>query len=194
MEIFTTFAPELKEIFGVSDISEVIQSYNNRISLFTDKASAGAMQALYEKNGLRGAPVGSAHHMSNHKGYTKAIMEKIDEILRMDLSPDKEKTRLMKKTMLIDMQNALRDMLQKGDPSIKADSDNIKQYLDDKVITQKDILEENKRYKHAQELEKTYNKNINDDRHKILMKDEIKIVNGSYKSKKNSNFVAATGG
>ena len=46
LEIFTTFAPELKEIFGVSDISEVIQSYNNRISLFTDKASAGAMQAL----------------------------------------------------------------------------------------------------------------------------------------------------
>ena len=120
--VLNRYARSLPSIWG-KDFYAILQSYNNRIVLFSDEKSAKTLQKLHnalDSNGkpintLRGTLMGSAWHDKYHQGYSSAVGAKIESILSNEhLNP------AQKKLMLIDMQGALREMLQDGEPPIES--------------------------------------------------------------------------
>lgn len=115
INVFNDFSKLFKETFGTNELENIIQSYNNRMALFKYDAPANALRNLYGEGGLKDVPLGSAHHNNNHPQYDKAIREILNDIEKSGL------TTPQKRTMLIDMQYSLREMLQSGQPPIYAD-------------------------------------------------------------------------
>lgn len=115
INVFNDFSGLFEKAFGTNELEKIIQSYNNRMALFTDDAPANALRNLHGEGGLKDAPLGSARHYTSHPQYDKAIREILNDIRKSGL------TTPQKRTMLIDMQYSLREMLQSGHPPIYAD-------------------------------------------------------------------------
>ena len=115
LEIFSKFGDKLAQLFGLEDPKSLIQSYNNRIALFTDPAMAKAMQDLYRQGGLQDAAIGSTDHKGSHPDYTAAIGDKLRKLLDSDLPPEQKRLGYQ------DMSGVLWNMLQEGYLPLKAD-------------------------------------------------------------------------
>ena len=189
INVFNEFVDIFPSIFDTPKMENIIQSYNNRIALFTDDAPANALRNLHGEGGLKDAPLGSAQHYTSHPKYDNAIREIINDIVKSELTPPQ------KRTMLIDMQYSLREMLQSGQPPIYADeaiiSDTVK-----RGMASVDEIRSGKgdNYTRALEREARYDKN--NEKYPDLMNDPVKKnAKGKFASKgnKNDTFVEKTG-
>ena len=193
INIFNDFAIQFQDIFKKGNLNvnlgEIIQSYNNRMALFTEEGPASALRKLYREGGLADAPLGATKHKGSHPNYDKAIHGIIDGIVK-----NESLTNPQKRTMLIDMQFSLREMLQSGHPPINADEAVISREIKSKMASADEILSgKGDNYKRALEREARYD--ANNRKYPGLMKDSIatdaagKFTNGA----SNDNFVKATG-
>ena len=193
INIFNDFAIQFQDIFKKGNLNvnlgEIIQSYNNRMALFTEEGPASALRKLYREGGLADAPLGATKHNGSHPNYDKAIHGIIDGIVK-----NESLTNPQKRTMLIDMQFSLREMLQSGYPPINADEAVISREIKSKMASADEILsEKGDNYKRALEREARYD--ANNKKYPDLMKDSVatdaagKFTNGA----SNDNFVKVTG-
>ena len=153
IDIFNYYEDELKRIMGTNKTENIIQSYNNRIALFTHIEPANALRNLYAAGLLEGVPLGSAMHNGSHKNYSDAVEATILSIVNNELTDPQ------KRTMLIDMQFTLREMLQAGVPPLSASKEVILDYLEKKMLSVQDIKDGNERYRTALERETLYDAN-----------------------------------
>ena len=153
IDIFNYYGNKLREIFGADETENIIQSYNNRIALFTHIEPANALRNLYAAGLLEGVPLGSAMHNGYHEHYNQAVSKIINDIVNNGLDDPQ------KRTMLIDMQFTLREMLQAGVPPLSASKEAILDYLEKKMLSVQDIKDGNKRYRTALEREALYDAN-----------------------------------
>ena len=154
IDIFNYYEDELKRIMGTNKTENIIQSYNNRIALFTHIEPANALRNLYAAGLLEGVPLGSAMHNGSHKNYSDAVRDVIDGIVNNSSLDDPQK-----RTLLIDMQFTLREMLQAGVPPLSASKEVILDYLEKKMLSVQDIKAGNERYRTALERETLYDAN-----------------------------------
>ena len=153
IDIFNYYGNKLREIFGADETENIIQSYNNRIALFTHIEPANALRNLYAAGLLEGVPLGSAMHNGYHEHYNQAVSKVINDIVNNGLDDPQ------KRTMLIDMQFTLREMLQAGVPPLSASKEVILDYLEKKMLSVQDIKDGNERYRTALERETLYDAN-----------------------------------
>ena len=153
IDIFNYYGNKLREIFGADETENIIQSYNNRIALFTHIEPANALRNLYAAGLLEGVPLGSAMHNGYHEHYNQAVSKVINDIVNNGLDDPQ------KRTLLIDMQFTLREMLQAGVPPLSASKEVILDYLEKKMLSVQDIKAGNKRYRTALEREALYDAN-----------------------------------
>ena len=154
IDIFNYYKNDLRRIMRTDKTENIIQSYNNRIALFTHIEPANALRNLYAAGLLEGVPLGSAMHNGSHKNYSDAVRDVIDGIVNNSSLDDPQK-----RTLLIDMQFTLREMLQAGVPPLSASKEVILDYLEKKMLSVQDIKDGNKRYRTALEQEALYNAN-----------------------------------
>ena len=153
IDIFNSYGKALRDIIG-GRTEDIIQSYNNRIALFTHIEPANALRNLYAADLLEGVPLGSAmHNNGSHKNYSDAVEATILSIVNNELTDPQ------KRTMLIDMQFTLREMLQAGVPPLSASKEVILDYLEKKMLSVQDIKDGNERYRTALERETLYDAN-----------------------------------
>jgi len=189
INVFNDFSKLFQKAFGTNELKNIIQSYNNRMTLFTEEGPANALRKLYREGDLANAPLGATKHNGSHPNYDNAVREIIDGIVKNSNLTDSQK-----RTMLIDMQSSLREMLQSGHPPINADEAVISREIKSKMASADEILsEKGDNYKRALEREARYD--ANNKKYPDLMKDSVatdaagKFTNGA----SNDNFVKATG-
>ena len=153
IDIFNYYKNDLRRIMRTDKTENIIQSYNNRIALFTHIEPANALRNLYAAGLLEGVPLGSAMHNSYHEHYNQAVSKVINDIVNNGLDDPQ------KRTMLIDMQFTLREMLQAGVPPLSASKEVILDYLEKKMLSVQDIKDGNERYRTALERETLYDAN-----------------------------------
>ena len=188
INVFNDFSGLFEKAFGTNELEKIIQSYNNRMALFTDDAPANALRNLHGEGGLKDAPLGSARHYTSHPQYDKAIREILNDIRKSGL------TTPQKRTMLIDMQYSLREMLQSGHPPIYADeaiiSDAVK-----RGMASVDEIRSGKGDNYTRALDREARYDANNKKYPELMKDPVatdaagKFINGA----SNDKFVEKTG-
>ena len=189
INVFNAFEGDFQRIFQTKDLEKIIQSYNNRMALFTEEGSANALRNLHREGGLKDAPLGSAQHYTSHPKYDNAIRRVISSIVSSKLTDPQ------KRTMLIDMQYSLREMLQSGQPSIYADEAIISDAVKRGMASVDEIRSgKGDNYTRALEREARYDKN--NEKYPDLMNDSVgKNAKEEFASDgtNNDNFVKKTG-
>lgn len=99
---------QLEDIFG-KDLHPTIQSYNNRIALFTDVEAARTIKGMYEQDSLKNSAVGAAVHSGSHNNYNTAVKQKIQDILAKYTDIKEQKI------AIIELQNTLSNILKSGE-------------------------------------------------------------------------------
>lgn len=103
VELFNSeFKKELNDLLG-SDTSQVtdktykntaLQSFNNRIALYSDADRAEMAKALQDSgHPISEIPIGASQHYTQHPEYNKAVKQWVKEIIiDGDLTVDQKKT------------------------------------------------------------------------------------------------------
>ena len=193
IDIFNRYGKELKDIMNANKTEDVIQSYNNRIALFIHTEPADAMRNLHKEDLLitKSIPFGASIHNSYHKNYNDAVREVIRDIVSND---DLKKPQ--KRTLLIDMQFTLREMLQEGAVSLYDSKEKILNYLDKHMLSAQDIIARNGRYQEALMREAVYDTNDKkypEVRQDIMIMGLDKKGRRKYEGAQNKKFVVHTG-
>lgn len=110
LEIFNDdeLQEKLTKIFG-DDLHPTIQSYNNRIALFTNEEAAQTIKGMYEQGSLKNSAVGTAVHSGSHNNYNTAVKEKILEITSKYSDTEEQKK------AIIELQHTLSNILKSGE-------------------------------------------------------------------------------
>lgn len=184
LEILRIHGTRLAKIFGITP-EAFMQSYNNRMGLFTDPDQAKIMQDMHGA-GVTDTSMGSSRHLGPHKGYSEAVEERVSNIIN-DKGTDAQK-----RHRLIDLQGALRDMLHSGVPPLTGEANTIADYLNKHTASQADLANpESAGYKRM--MDRVGNYEVNDRKYPELMEDKVtKDKKGQYSSD-NSLFVERTG-
>jgi len=174
----------LREILGAAKTEHVIQSYNNRIVLFMEDGPANALKNL-GVDGLRDVPLGATRHNDgSHKNYTEAVGEVIREIISSNLES--------RRTMLIDMQFSIREMLQSGDTPLSASVEDIQNKIREGMAT----IDTGNGIDHEKASAREAHYDTNNKKYPKLMNDPVRTdEEGKFTSDKspNDNFVEKTG-
>ncbi|WP_369684021.1 calcium-binding protein, partial [Conchiformibius steedae] len=129
---------EFHRIFGT------LQNENNFMFLFPNENYAQKLGALKQNNALGDFPAGRSRH-AFHNGYSKAVTDHIQDIM------DSHAHDHAKKLMVLDLQNALKDMLISGVPPLvtggtgteNIDNANITHYLESKQLLNEHDFDQN---------------------------------------------------
>ena len=174
----------MREILGAAKTEHVIQSYNNRIVLFMEDGPANALKNL-GVDGLRDVPLGATRHNDgSHKNYTEAVGEVIREIISSNLES--------RRTMLIDMQFSIREMLQSGDTPLSASVEDIQNKIREGMAT----IDTGNGIDHEKASAREAHYDTNNKKYPKLMNDPVRTdEEGKFTSDKspNDNFVEKTG-
>jgi len=184
VSLFNIYGEQLREILGAAKTEHVIQSYNNRIVLFMEDGPANALKNL-GVDGLRDVPLGATRHNDGrHKNYTEAVGEVIREIISSNLES--------RRTMLIDMQFSIREMLQSGDTPLSASVEDIQNKIREGMAT----IDTGNGIDHEKASAREAHYDTNNKKYPKLMNDPVRTdEEGKFTSDKspNDNFVEKTG-
>ena len=184
VSLFNIYGEQLREILGAAKTEHVIQSYNNRIVLFMEDGPANALKNL-GVDGLRDVPLGATRHNDGrHKNYTEAVGEVIREIISSNLES--------RRTMLIDMQFSIREMLQSGDTPLSASVEDIQNKIREGMAT----IDTGNGIDHEKASAREAHYDTNNKKYPKLMNDPVRTdEKGKFTSDKssNDNFVEKTG-
>ena len=117
-----------------------LQSYNNRIALYSDADRAAMAKALQDSgHPLSDNPIGTTQHYTSHLEYNEEVIERVVEILDSDLGNEQ------KKLAIIDLQATLKEGLSTGEIVLHgADAEqSIKGYLAQHAITVEQLKDSN---------------------------------------------------
>lgn len=149
-----TLRLEIADIFGDS---RVLQSYNNRIALFTGEAKADIYKSLQTGENLwSDVAIGATQHSGYHSAYNKAVETWVENLLlEQGLTPEQ------KKLAIIDFQAELKDGLAKGEIALYGDTaaDSIKNYIEQHAITTEQLTNNGERLVQAEERLAAYTHN-----------------------------------
>ncbi|MFH4318868.1 calcium-binding protein [Acinetobacter baumannii] len=133
VELFNSdFKEKLNNILD-NELSEdltknlALQSYNNRIALYSDADRAEMAKALQDSgHPISDNPIGAAQHYTQHPEYNKAVIKWVESIVNNSSLNDSQK-----KMAIFDLQSTLKDGLAAGE--IVLHGDNAKQSINDYI-------------------------------------------------------------
>ncbi|MGR2827530.1 calcium-binding protein, partial [Acinetobacter sp. 1124_18A] len=158
VELFNSeFKDEINKILG-SDTSRVtddkfkntaLQSFNNRIALYSDADRAEMAKALQDSgHPISDNPIGATQHYTSHPEYNKAVKQWVKEIIiDSNLTPEQ------KKLAIFDLQATLKEGLTTGEIILHGDNakQSINDYLNQHTITLEQLSNpDSERYKQAE--------------------------------------------
>ena len=169
VELFNSeFKDQLNKLLGsdTSNISDdkykntALQSFNNRIALYSDADRAEMAKALQDSgHPISDISIGASQHYTQHPEYNKAVKQWVKEIII-----DGNLTVDQKKLAIIDLQATLREGLVSGEIILNGNKDIAKQsinnYLDQHVITVEQLKNaDSERFKQAEARLETFAEN-----------------------------------
>ncbi|WP_151840059.1 type I secretion C-terminal target domain-containing protein [Acinetobacter soli] len=162
----STFNDELNKILG-SDTSNIsddrykstsLQSYNNRIALYSDADRAEVAKALQDSGlPISDIPIGASQHYTSHADYNDAVIDWVRNKVF-----DNTLTNEQKKLAIIDLQATLKEGLIKGEIVLHgADAEqSINNYLAQHAITVEQLQNaDSERFKQAEARLETHAEN-----------------------------------
>ena len=157
VELFNSSIQKQLNIILESDTSQVsektfkntaLQSFNNRIALYSDADRAEMAKALQDSgHPISDNPIGATQHYTQHPDYNKAIIKWVESIVNSSLNDSQ------KKIAIIDLQATLRDGLATGEIVLHGDNakQSINDYLNQHTITLEQLSNpDSERYKQAE--------------------------------------------
>ncbi|WP_151712762.1 calcium-binding protein [Acinetobacter bereziniae] len=169
VELFNSeFKDQLNKILG-SDTSNILddkykntalQSFNNRIALYSDADRAEMAKALQDSgHPISDVSIGASQHYTQHPEYNKSVKQWVKEIII-----DGNLTVDQKKLAIIDLQATLREGLVSGEIILNGDKEIAKQsinnYLDQHAITVEQLKSaDSERFKQAETRLETFSEN-----------------------------------
>ncbi len=169
VELFNSDIQQELNILLGSDTSQIsektykntaLQSFNNRIALYSDADRATMAKALQDSgHPISEIPIGASQHYTQHPAYNEEVITRVESIINND-----SLTVSQKKLAIIDLQATLKEGLAAGEIILHGDKDIAKQsinhYLDQHAITAEQITKaDSERFKQAEARLETYAEN-----------------------------------